>query len=152
MKLSRLFLGMALLLGTMALPASAQQQYEIYYQSETDETIQLSVMVYDVKEKQAANYACIYAVQALIFDGIDGSKRRRIPYVHNEKESFEKHSAYYHNIFDNSEYQSFIIASSIKEKGKTQDKKKYYLVNVNVSVKSLKESLIQHNVIRRFGV
>ena len=136
----------------MILPSFAQEQYEIFYQSETDETIQLSVMVYGVKEKQADSFANLYAVQALIFDGIKGSKRRYLPYVQDSENSFIEHSAYYHNLFDKGGYWSFIIASSIEEKGKTKDKQKYYLVNVNVNFKALKDSLTSHNVIRRFGV
>ena len=136
----------------LALSCLAQGQYEIFYQSETDETIQLSVMVSGVKEKYVDYYANLYAVQALIFDGIKGSKRRFLPYVHDERTSYSEHAAFYHNLFDNGGFWSFIIASSIVEKGKTKDKKKYYLVNVNVNYNALKESLSNHNVIRRFGV
>ena len=143
---------LCILFNLFNLTCFGQNHYEIYYQSETDETIQLSVLVYDVKEKQAVAYAGLYAIQALIFDGIHGSKRRSIPYVHDEKGSLEDHGAFYHNLFDNCEYKSFIIASSIMEKGKTQDKRKYFLVNVNISIRALKESLVQHNIIRRFGV
>ena len=136
----------------LSIPCFSQRNYEIFYQSETDETIQMSVMVYDVKQKQADAYACMYAVQALVFDGIKGSKRRYIPYVQDEKTSCTEHGAYYHNLFDNGGFWSFVIASSIAEKGKTKDKKKYYMVNVNINYKALKESLASHNVIRRFGV
>ena len=150
------FIGMkqllAILMIVFALPCFSQKKYEIYYQSETDENIQLTVIVYDVKEKQADSYASLYAIQSLIFDGIKGSKRRYLPYVQDEKQSFEEHSAYYHNLFDNGGFWSFIIASAIVEKGKKEKKEKYYVVNLNVNHKALKDSLSNHNVIRRFGV
>ena len=136
----------------LILPCLAQHQYEIHYLSETDKSIQLTVIVSNVKEKQATAYACSDAGHALLFNGIEGSRSRRLPYIHDENESYEKHAAYYHDIFDNGGFWSFIIASSIIEKGKTKDKEKYYLVNINISLKALKESLIKHNVIRRFGV
>ncbi len=133
-------------------PISAQSNYEIYYQSETEETIQLSVVVFDCKQKKANDLACLYAIQALIFDGIQGSKRRFLPYVQDEEGSFRDHAAYYHDLFDNGGAYSHVIASSIMEKGKSNDKRKFYVVNVNINFKSLKESLVNHNVIRRFGV
>lgn len=138
-------------LALFALPCPAEHQYEIYYQSETEETIQLTVKVYGVKEKQADYYACLDVVQALIFEGIQGSKRRYLPYVHDQQDSYHDHEAYYRNLFDKGGFLSFVVASSVKEKGKS-NKKKYYLVNVNINFKALKESLTRHNVMRRFGV
>jgi hypothetical protein len=134
------------------LSCYAQHQYEIFYQSETEESIQMSVIVYGVKKKVATDYACLDAVQALIFEGIKGSKRRQIPYVQDEQSSYNEHAAYYHDLFDNGGFRSFVIAASLIEQGKTPDKKNFYMVNVNIHYKSLKESLSNHNVIRRFGV
>lgn len=143
---------LSILLLLLAVPCNAQHQYEISYQSETEETIQLSVIVYGVKEKQARESACLCAMQSLIFDGIKGSKRRYIPYVQDKQSSYNEHAAFYYSFFDKGEYLSYVIAASIMEKGKTQDKQKYYLVNVNINFKALKDCLSYHNVIRRFGV
>lgn len=145
----RLILIFLLLMPTLL--GMAQHQYDISLLSETDESIQLSVVVYGVKEKQASAMACIDAVQSLIFDGIQGSRRRGNPYVHDEQTSYAEHRAYYDQIFGGG-YSSFIIASQLTEKGKTQDKRKYYVVNVNIDTRALKNSLVQHGVTRKFGV
>jgi len=136
----------------LGLSCFAQNQYEVYFQSETDENILLSVMVCNVKEKQAASYASLYAVQSLIFDGIRGSKKRYLPFVQNEKDSFDEHGTYYHDLFDNGGFWTYIIASSIVDKGTMKDKTKFYIVNVNVNYKALRDSLASYGVIRRFGV
>lgn len=145
----RLFLLAALVLTTLV--GMAQHQYEVSLQSETDESIQLTVAVYGVKEKQAVQLAACDAVQALIFEGIQGSRKRANPYVHDEAQSYREHGAYYNDLFNNGGYQSFIIAAVLAEKGKTADKRKYFLVNVNVDTRSLKNSLVNHGVARRFG-
>lgn len=141
-----------LLMFFLSVPCYGQHDNEVHYLSETDETIQLSVLVLDVKEKYANAEACADAVYALIFNGINGSKRRYLPYVNDGKNSYDQHCAYFHELFDCGGFWTYIIASSIMEKGKTQDKKKFFVVNVNVNIKALRASLIEHNVIRRFGV
>lgn len=143
---------MILLLCMFPCYTFAQHEYEIYFQSETDETIQLTVVEYDVKKKEATNSACQDAIHALLFNGIDGSRKRRLPFVSDEQSSYDRHSAYFNDLFNNGGYNAFILASTVVEKGKDQNKKPYYVVNVNIHYASLKESLNNHHVIRRFGV
>lgn len=132
-----------------------QQRRDVYYLSETEESIQLSVMVYDVKKKEAVNAASYTAIQTLLFDGIPGSIRCKIPYVTDEYGSQSVHAGYYRNLFENGGYGAFVIAGAIVEKGrrKTTGKKvKFYVVDVNINLKALKYSLTENNIIRRFGV
>ncbi len=150
-KLRYLFLTISSFL-FLSVPCYGQHDYEIYYQSETEETIQLTIVVYGVKEKYANAYACSDAIYALIFDGINGSKRRYLPYVNDKETSYKDHYAYYHDLFENGGFWSFVIASSIVEKGKSKDKRKFFAVNVNINILALRASLVEHNVMRRFGV
>lgn len=130
----------------------ADNLYETYYQSETESTIQLTVVEYGVKEKSAVAQACINAVETLIFEGVQGSKRRFLPYVSDEAIACNEHGAYFNDLFNKGGYRSFIIAATIVEKGKVKEKGKYFAVNINIDFVALKKSLVQHNVIRRFGV
>ncbi len=150
---SRWLLGLLTLIGLLlSAPSFAENTYEIYYQSETESSIQLTVAEYGVKEKNAVSMACIHALQTLIFDGVQGSKRRFLPYVQDEKTACEEHQAFFNNFFGYDGYCQCVLAATQVEKGKRKGKGKYYIVNVNIDLVSLKNTLVQHNVIRRFGV
>ncbi|MBR1916490.1 MAG: hypothetical protein IJ832_01355 [Bacteroidaceae bacterium] len=128
---------------------------EVHYLSETEESIQLSVVVSDTKKKDVVWSACYEAIRALLFDGVKGSKRRSIPYVADEYGSRNVHEAYYHRLFDQAGYYQFITDYAIVEKGKRKmpgKKIKYRVVDLNVNLKLLKYSLTEHNIIRKFGV
>ena len=150
---NRWMFGLLTLIGLLlSAPSFADNTYEIYYQSETESSIQLTVVEYGVKKKNAVPMACIHALQTLIFDGVQGSKRRFLPYVQDEKTACEEHQAFFNNFFGYGGYYQCIIAAAQVEKGKRKGKGKYYIVNVNIDLVTLKNSLVQHNVIRRFGV
>ena len=128
---------------------------EVHFLSENEESIQLSVVVSDVKKNRVVSCACYEAVRALLFDGIQGSRRRNIPYVADEYSSRNVHAAYYYKIFDKGGFFDFVSDYAIVEKGKRKvlDRKiKYYVVDININLKALKYSLTEHNIIRKFGV
>lgn len=137
------------------LLAYGRGECEVHYLSETDESIQLSVVVSDTKKKEVVWSACYEAIRVLLFEGVKGSRHRQNPYVADEYGSRNVHEAYYHRLFDKNGFYQFITDYAIVEKGKRKipgRKIKYRVVDVNVNLKALKYSLTEHSIIRKFGV
>ena len=137
-----------------------QSRAEVNYLSETDETLTSSVMVYADKKRQAKAYAKVSLIHALIFEGVDGSRRRSVPYVHDEVGSLKSHFAFFHDLFDEGGYRDFVESAKIIEKVKTKYKHKHlknkkekcYIVRVCVNLLDLKQALVYHNIISQFGI
>lgn len=117
-------------------------------------------MLYANKKKQAKAYAAVSLVHALIFEGVDGSKRRSMPYVRDEAGSLKSHFAFFHNLFDDEGYRYFVESAKIMERVKTKHKRKHfknkkekcYVVRVSVNYSELKQTLVYHNIISQFGM
>lgn len=120
----------------------------IDYISETEGSMILDVTVFDCSPKECLYYADMDAVYEILFKGIVGSTRFASPFVATAQEN----DHYFVDMFSNGGFNSFIMAHKLKEKGKTTDKQKYYLVTVNVDMKALKTSLARNNKINQFGI
>lgn len=120
----------------------------IDYVSETEGSMILDVTVFGCNPKECLYYADMDAVYEILFKGIVGSTRFASPFV----ASVQENDYYFVEMFSNGGFNSFIMAHKLKEKGKTPDKQKYYLVTVNVDMKALKTSLARNNKINQFGI
>ena len=133
------------------------EQFGFDNTDETDiGTVSIPITIYDEKKaNKAISQAQLEAFYMLLFRGIPGTAHSTPMLGTNEELWFDQCGPYLHALLDenNGRYPSFVVGSTVLEKGKdkSMDKKRYYVVQVTINTRALALDLENHNVKQRFG-
>lgn len=129
----------------------SQTEYNVEFYSETADAILLNVKVYNVKEKDANDEACRAAVETVLFEGVKESRTHKQPIIRNREQAMQKNGPYLHRFLDEGGYKTFIKGCMITDKGKDEQKRKYFTCSVNVLSKAMRQSVTKATTGGGFG-
>ena len=127
-------------------------QYQVNYQSSTNNTITLRSVGYAKKKNLALIDAELSAIKAILFQGIDNAYNSKAMITETEIKIVKKHEKYFNDFFENG-YKRFIASSEIVQPfSKDVNKRKNIVVDITVKVRALREDLERNGIIRKFGL
>lgn len=137
----------------IVLCIAAFSQERVSFTADGPGTISLRVTAYGKKAKDASANAELAAVKAILFRGVPGSNQAENPLAGTDETTVMKqHKGYFHELFDEGRYHSFILANvPVSKFGKDATKKKCITTDVKVNLGALRSDLETQQVIRKFG-
>lgn len=130
------------------LPLLCCAQTDIKLIEETQSTMSLQVIVYNVKSRQAIVYAEREAMLTVFFRGVPGSTVETPLVGTDEKGLYAENQYYFDNMFNmkNGRFSSFFTNAIL-----SKYKSKVALVDLVVNIKALRLDIESHNIRKRFG-
>lgn len=125
---------------------------QISFLSQDEEgTIVIRTNGFGNKTNDASANAQKSAFYNLIFKGIPGSSVAKLPMVPDENDAYQKHADYFKNLFDNGNYNTFMMYSNIVSEPNVSKKQTSVTIDVKINYNSLRKDLEQNSIIRKFG-
>jgi hypothetical protein len=90
------------------------------------------------------------AFNIIFFKGIPGTDLN-VPLIENENDAKTKYPEYFNKFFDQGNYQSFLMSSTLSEDPAKSKGGVYCSVDLKINYNSLRKDLEQNNIIRKFG-
>ena len=90
------------------------------------------------------------AFNVILFKGIPGTDLN-VPLIENENDAKTKYTEYFNKFFEQGNYQSFLMSSTLTEDPVKSKGSVSCSVDLKINYNSLRKDLEQNNVIRKFG-
>ncbi len=117
---------------------------------EAQGTIAVKSAGYGKNQTEAVADAQINAFKVLLFKGLPGTDLN-IPLIENENDASLKHVDYFKKFFEQKNYKTFMMSSTVSSNLIKMKGTKKITVDVKINYFSLRKDLEQNNIIRKFG-
>lgn len=139
-----------MLVALLALPAHLRAETALVASSRTEVT--LRVTLHSIKKKNLIPLATKEAIDRLLFRGVEGTPFDKPLCGYDESSIVEGNKEYFKNLYE-SRAASFVnVVVSPASGQKDSSGQKAYIADVKINAKALREDLVAHKIIRKFGL
>jgi hypothetical protein len=117
---------------------------------EAQGTIVVKSIGYGINQSEAVISAEKNAFKVILFRGLPGTELN-VPLITNEGEVTSKHAEYFNNLLEQGNYKSYMMSSIISSNLVKLKGTKKITVDIKINYNSLRKSLEQSQIVRKFG-